>query len=122
MKEIAAVVRTAGDGAQGRRLRARIVILWRAALRIQEAVSVGEADLDHRRGRQGGDRTRVVRVRDGLREQVLKLISGDPLGAVSRRLRGQPAPVVGPGEPGQGLGGLQGPYAGTLTAPAYLPL
>jgi site-specific recombinase XerD len=33
-----------------RRLRGLIVILWRAGLRIQEALSLAEADLDHRRG------------------------------------------------------------------------
>jgi integrase/recombinase XerD len=43
------VVRTAGDGAQGRRLRGLIVIMWRAGLRIQEALTLTEGDLDHRR-------------------------------------------------------------------------
>jgi site-specific recombinase XerD len=40
----------AGDGAHGRRLRGLIVMLWRAGLRVQEALSLAEADLDHRRG------------------------------------------------------------------------
>ncbi len=40
----------AGDDAHGRRLRALIVILWRAGLRIQEALALGEAVLDARRG------------------------------------------------------------------------
>src|ERR671918_363815 len=48
--EIVAVMRAAGDSAHGRRLRGLIVILWRAGLRIQEALSLAEADLDHRRG------------------------------------------------------------------------
>jgi integrase len=43
-------MRTAGDGAHARLLRGLIVILWRAGLRIQEALSLAEADLDHRRG------------------------------------------------------------------------
>ena len=43
-------MRAAGDGAHGRRMRGLIVILWRAGLRIQEALSLAEADLDHRRG------------------------------------------------------------------------
>jgi integrase len=47
---IVAIMRTAGDGAHARRLRGLIVILWRAGLRIQEALSLAEADLDHRRG------------------------------------------------------------------------
>jgi site-specific recombinase XerC len=50
VEEIIAVMRTAGDGPHGRRLRGLIVVLWRAGLRIQEALSLGEADLDQRRG------------------------------------------------------------------------
>jgi site-specific recombinase XerD len=50
VEEIIAVMRTAGDDAHGRRLRGLIVILWRAGLRIQEALALAEADLDQRRG------------------------------------------------------------------------
>jgi site-specific recombinase XerC len=50
VEEIVAVMRTAGDGAHGRRLRGLIVIMWRAGLRIQEALTLTEADLDHVRG------------------------------------------------------------------------
>src|SRR5215207_8225993 len=50
VEEIVAVMRAAGDDAHGWRLRGLIVILWRAGLRIQEALSLAEADLDHRRG------------------------------------------------------------------------
>jgi len=50
VEEIIAVMRAAGDGPHGQRLRGLIVILWRAGLRIQEALSLGEADLDQRRG------------------------------------------------------------------------
>jgi Phage integrase family len=50
VEEIIAVMRAAGDHAQGRRLRGLIVILWRAGLRIQEALALAEADLDQRRG------------------------------------------------------------------------
>ena len=50
VEEIVAVMRAAGDDAHGRRLRGLIVILWRAGLRIQEALALAEADLDHRRG------------------------------------------------------------------------
>jgi site-specific recombinase XerD len=49
-EEIVAVLRAAGDGMHGRRLRGLIVILWRAGLRIQEALALAEADLDHGRG------------------------------------------------------------------------
>ena len=50
VEDIIAVMRAAGDAAHGRRLRGLIVILWRAGLRIQEALALAEADLDHRRG------------------------------------------------------------------------
>jgi site-specific recombinase XerD len=50
VEEIIAVMRAAGDDAHGRRLRGLVVILWRAGLRIQEALLLAEADLDHRRG------------------------------------------------------------------------
>jgi site-specific recombinase XerD len=43
-------MRTAGDSAHGRRLRGLIVTLWRAGLRIHEALQLTEADLDPRRG------------------------------------------------------------------------
>jgi integrase len=50
VEEIIAVMRAAGDDAHGRRLRGLIVILWRAGLRIQDALAVAESDLDPRRG------------------------------------------------------------------------
>jgi site-specific recombinase XerD len=43
-------MRAAGDDAHGLRLRGLIVILWRAGLRIQEALALAEGDLDQRRG------------------------------------------------------------------------
>ena len=43
-------MRGAGDGTHGRRLRGLIVIMWRAGLRIQEALALTEGDLDQRRG------------------------------------------------------------------------
>ncbi len=58
-------MRAAGHDMHGRRLRGLIVMLWRAGLRIQEALAVGEADLDHRRGAllvrrgKGGRRSEV---------------------------------------------------------------
>jgi integrase len=50
VEEIIAVMRAAGDAAHGRRLRGLIVIMWRAGLRIQEALALTEGDLDQRRG------------------------------------------------------------------------
>jgi site-specific recombinase XerC len=43
-------MRAAGDGRPGRRLRALIVVMWRAGLRIHEALALSESDLDRRRG------------------------------------------------------------------------
>ena len=48
--EIVAVMREASEDRHGRRLRALIVVLWRAGLRIQEALALTETDLDERRG------------------------------------------------------------------------
>jgi hypothetical protein len=48
--EIIAVMRTAGNGPDGIRLRGVIVVLWRAGLRISEALALNETDLDADRG------------------------------------------------------------------------
>ena len=50
VEEIVAVMRQPSDNPHGFRLRALIVVLWRGGLRIQEALALGERDLDHRRG------------------------------------------------------------------------
>jgi site-specific recombinase XerD len=50
LEEIVAVMRQAGEDRHGRRLRALIVVLWRAGIRIQEALALTETDLDERRG------------------------------------------------------------------------
>jgi site-specific recombinase XerD len=50
VEEVIAVMRAAGDGAHGRRLRALIVVLWRAGLRVQGALALAEGDLDQSRG------------------------------------------------------------------------
>ena len=65
VEEIIAVMRAAGAGPDGVRLRALIVVLWRAGLRIGEALALAEADLDAHRGavlvRHGkGDKRREV--------------------------------------------------------------
>jgi integrase len=44
------VMRHAADDRHGWRVRAMIVVLWRAGLRVQEAIALAEHDLDHRRG------------------------------------------------------------------------
>jgi site-specific recombinase XerD len=43
-------MRHAADARHGWRVRAMIVILWRAGLRLQEALALAEHDLDARRG------------------------------------------------------------------------
>jgi site-specific recombinase XerD len=50
VEEIIAVMRAGGDGTLSRRLRGLLVIIWRAGLRIQEALALTEGDLDQRRG------------------------------------------------------------------------
>ena len=50
VEEIIAVMRQTSDDRHGFRLRALIVVLWRGGLRIQEALALGERDLDPRRG------------------------------------------------------------------------
>jgi integrase len=50
VEEIIVVMRQAGRGADGARLWALIVILWRAGLRIGEALDLAETDLDASRG------------------------------------------------------------------------
>jgi site-specific recombinase XerD len=58
-------MRAAGHGRQGCRLRGLIVVLWRAGLRIHEALALNESDLDHRRGS-----LRVRRGKGGRRREV----------------------------------------------------
>jgi site-specific recombinase XerD len=50
VEEIVAVMRTTSERADGHRLRALIVLLWRAGLRISEALALRESDLDRARG------------------------------------------------------------------------
>jgi len=58
-------MRAVGDGPDGVRLRGVIIVLWRAGLRISEALALNETDLDRDRGallvRHGkGDKRREV--------------------------------------------------------------
>ena len=75
IEEIVSVMRHAGDGVHGLRLRGLIVVLWRAGLRICEALALAEDDLDPRRGsllvRRGkGGRRREVGMNDWAWEQL----------------------------------------------------
>ena len=104
VEEIVAVMRIAGDGLHGRRLRGLIVVLWRAGVRIDEALALREADLDRRRGsilvRRGeGGRRREIGMDDwGWQELGPWLIArvALPIGplfcVINGRTRGRPSP------------------------------
>lgn len=75
VEEIVAVMREAGIGIHGARVRGLIVVLWRAGLRISEALSLAERDLDPGRGalliREGkGGKRREVGMDDWGWEQL----------------------------------------------------
>jgi integrase len=65
IEEIVGVMRVAGTTTHGLRTRALVVVLWRAGLRISEALALAESDLDRSRGSivvrcgKGGKRRRV---------------------------------------------------------------
>ena len=80
IEEIVAVMRRAGTAPHGLRMRGLIVVLWRAGLRIHEALALTEADLDARRGavlvRRGkGGRRREVGMDDWAWEQLQHWLS-----------------------------------------------
>jgi integrase len=62
VEEIVSVMRVVGHRADGQRLRALIVLLWRAGLRISEALALAESDLDPIRG--------AILIRRGKRRQA----------------------------------------------------
>jgi len=69
VEEIVAVMRQAGRGLHGDRMRGLILVLWRAGLRISEALDLRESDLEPGRGallvREGkGGRRREVGMDD----------------------------------------------------------
>jgi site-specific recombinase XerD len=88
VEEIVAVMRHAGEHPHGLRLRGLIVVLWRAGLRIAEALALNEPDLDPVQGsllvRRGkGGRRRVVGMDDWGWEQLrpwLEYRRGLPVG------------------------------------------
>jgi site-specific recombinase XerD len=93
---IIAVMRAAGASPHGRRLRGLIGTLWRAGLRIHEALALAEADLDQRRGAvlvrrgEGGRRREVGMDSWGWAELQpwLQTRVGLPVGALFRVLTG----------------------------------
>jgi len=75
VEEIVAVMRQAGPGVHGDRARGLIVVLWRAGLRISEALDLREQDLEPGHGallvREGkGSRRREVGMDDWGWEQL----------------------------------------------------
>ena len=99
IEETVAVMRAAGEGADGACLRALIVILGRAALRISKALDLAETDLDGprravlvRRGK-GGRRREVGMDRRGW-DQLrpwLEIRGQLPVGALLCVIRGSTA-------------------------------
>ena len=96
VEEIIAVMRAAGDRPNGLRLRGVIVVLWRAGLRVSEALALAESDLDKTRGavlvRRGkGGKRREVGMDRWAWEQLdpwLETRAALPVGALFCVLRG----------------------------------
>src|SRR5438270_1053593 len=92
-------MRAAGDRADGHRLRALIVLLWRAGLRISEALGLAETDFDQQRGavlvRRGkGGRRREVGMDRWAWDQLqpwLEIRAYLPVGALLCVIRGATA-------------------------------
>lgn len=107
VEEIVAVMRTAGNGLSGARVRGLIAVLWRAGLRIQEALDLYERDLDARAGAllvrcgKGGGR-REVGMDDWGWEQLASWITRRPelpvgplFCIIDGRTHGRPWPQTG---------------------------
>jgi site-specific recombinase XerD len=96
VEEIVAVMRGAGSGVSGVRLRGLVVVMWRAGLRISEALALAETDLDRRRGavlvRCGkGGKWREVGMDDWAWDQLAPWLEARrclPIGALFCVLRG----------------------------------
>jgi site-specific recombinase XerD len=96
VEEIIAVMHACGDDADGVRLRGLIVVLWRAGLRVSEALALAESDLDPSRGAilvrrgKGGKRREVGMDRWAWNqlEPWMTLRSNLPVGALFCILRG----------------------------------
>ena len=120
--EIVAVMRHAAQDRHGFRLRAVIVVLWRAGLRVQEALALTEHDLDARRGsmlvRHGkGGRRREVGMDEWGWEQLRPWLSaraGLPVGPLFCIIDGPTAGGRGRAPPfaASSGGSLPGPASG----------
>ena len=96
VEEIIAVMHAAGDDHDAVRLRGLIVVLWRAGLRISEALALTESDLNLHRGAilirhgKGGKRREVGMDRWAWEQLIpwLQLRATLPVGALFCVLRG----------------------------------
>jgi integrase len=107
--EIVAVMRHAAPNRHGYRLRAIIVVLWRAGLRIQEALALAEHDLDPRRGsvlvRNGkGGRRREVGMDEWGWEQLRPWLTARPSYLSGRCSASSTAPLAGDRGPARPCG------------------
>jgi site-specific recombinase XerD len=122
VEEIVAVMRAAGETIHGQRLRALIVLLWRAGLRISEALALAEADLDARRGavlvRRGkGGRRRETGMDDWACEQLQPWLTARvelPVGRCSASSPARRAAVE--------IDGLNWPHCDGLNWPHLRPI
>jgi integrase len=104
VEEIVAVMRRAGTDQYGQRLRGLIIVLWRAGLRISEALALTESDLEVARGsvlvRRGkGGRRREVGMDEWAWDQLrpgLETRVSFPVGPLFCVINGPPA--AGPGQ------------------------
>ncbi len=98
VEEIIAVMHAAGERPNGLRLRSIIVVLWRAGLRISEALALTETDLDPDRGAllvrrgKGGKRREVGMDRWGV--DTDQPVAGVPRRSARRRAVLHPAWTV----------------------------
>ena len=145
VEEIIAVMRAAGDGSEGIRLRGVIIMLWRAGLRIGEALALTETDLDRQRGAvliragKGGRRREVgmdrwawdhldpwLEVRTTLPVDALFCVLRGPTRGrpcARARIHGQLhsaalAKLTGPQQASDNQPGVAAPICGTPTRPA----
>jgi integrase len=127
VEEIVAVMRIAGDGLHGWRLRGLVVVLWRAGLRIDEALALREADLDRRRGsilvRRGkGGRRREIGMDDWAgRNSSPGSLHGSPCRSVRCSASSTDAPAVARGPPVGHAASCDAPPCEPAFADASLP-
>jgi integrase len=103
VEQIVAVMRHTADDRHGWRVRALSVVLWRAGLRIQEALALTEHDLDYRRGsilvgNGKGGRRREVGIDQWGREQLRPWLAARaelPVGPLFASSMARPAAASG---------------------------